>query len=88
MSERQQHGGDPMRVELLKNGSGFFDGPGKRGVGDCWEVAIKLSGDPDIRLAAAWDKSEAVDHAIGRIETMLAGLRRMKESIQLEPENE
>lgn len=77
-----------MRVELIRVGAGFYDGPGNRGVGELWEVVIKLAGDPDIKLAGAWDKVEAVDHAIGRIETMLAGLRRMKESIQQEHDNE
>lgn len=77
-----------MRVELIRCGGGFYDGPQKRGVGELWEVAIKLAGDPDIILAAAWDKVEAVDHAIGRIETMLAGLRMMKHTIQIGYDNE
>jgi len=88
MSDAGGHGGDPMNVELVRAGGGFADGPSRRGVVECWEVAIKTAGDPDIRLAAAWDKAEAVEHAISRIETMLAGLRNMKQAIQQEHDNE
>lgn len=68
-----------MRVKLINSEGGFYDGPAKKGYSNFWEVAIVLPGNPDIRLASAWNKAEAIDHAIGRIETMLAGLKRMME---------
>lgn len=81
MSDDTGHGGDPLMLELVCNGGAFVDGAGCRSLEECWEVAIKTAGDPDICFASAFGKAAAVDRAIFRAENMLEGLRDLKAKI-------
>lgn len=66
---------DDMKVLMDKTGAGFAG----KNVVSFWRIGIHFSNGQGGVLAQGPGQADVLDHAIARAETLLAGLRNMKQ---------